>query len=97
MAAYTFGKPVVASNINGLSEYVKDGDTGLLIPPADVEQLAQAIIKLLSDNDLRQHMGKNARRWVEEWQEKINQKTLVAYDKAISLHTNGKKETSREF
>jgi len=88
MTAYAFAKPVVATNVSGLSEYVEEGDTGLLVPPADVEQLADAIIRLLSDDSLRHRMGENAKLWVEEWQEGITQKTLRAYEKAISMHSS---------
>jgi glycosyltransferase involved in cell wall biosynthesis len=86
MTAYAFAKPVVATDVSGLSEYVEEGDTGLLVSPSDVEQLADAIIRLLSDDALRHRMGENAKLWVEEWQESITQKTLRAYEKAISIH-----------
>lgn len=89
MTAYAFGKPVVATNISGLSEYVEEGVTGLLVPPADVEQLADAIVRLLSGDTLRHRMGENATRWVEERQESITQKTLRAYENAISIHSSG--------
>jgi glycosyltransferase involved in cell wall biosynthesis len=90
MTAYAFGKPVVASNISGLSEYVEEGITGLLVPPADVEQLADAIVHLLTDDAIRHRMGENAKFWVEEWQKNIIQKTLITYEKAISIHSNSR-------
>jgi glycosyltransferase involved in cell wall biosynthesis len=58
--AYAFGKPVVATNVGALPKAVKDGETGLLVPPRDPRALADAIIKILTDNDLRQNMGQNA-------------------------------------
>ncbi len=85
MTAYSFAKPVVASRVGCLGEYVKDGVTGLLVTPGDVEQLADAIVRLLSNNTLRQKMGENAARWVEERQEKIAAQTLAVYEKAIGM------------
>lgn len=88
MTAYAFGKPVVATNISGLSGYIEEGVTGLLVPATNVEQLANAIIKLLSDDVLRYNMGENARRWVEKEQKKIAMQTIKVYEKAISIHRN---------
>jgi glycosyltransferase involved in cell wall biosynthesis len=88
MTAYTFGKPVVATDINGLSEYVNDGATGFLVPPSDVEQLAAAIARLLSDDALRHQMGENAKRLMDEEQKKITMETIRVYEKAISIHRN---------
>jgi starch synthase len=59
------GKPVIASRVGGLAEIVDDGQTGLLVEPDNVEQLAKAIIRLLQDESLRSRLGDNARRKVE--------------------------------
>jgi glycosyltransferase involved in cell wall biosynthesis len=56
--AYSFAKPVVASAVAGLAEVVKDGETGLLVPPADPEALAQALLVLLRDPLRAQRMGR---------------------------------------
>ncbi len=90
MTAYVFGKPVVATKVGCLPEYVHDGVTGLLVPPSDIEHLAKAIIRLLSDDTLRHQMGENARLWVTEEQKKIAIQSLRVYKKAISLHTNAR-------
>lgn len=87
MTACAFGKPVVATNVSGLSEYVEEGVTGLLVPPANEEELANAVVQLLLDDALRHGMGKRAKQWVEEWQESITRKTLRAYEKAILTHS----------
>ena len=56
--------PVVASNIGGVPEAVVDGKTGILIEPGNVEQLAEAIIKLVKEPELRQRMGEEGRKFV---------------------------------
>lgn len=55
--AYAHFKPVIATKVGGLPDCVDDGVTGLLVPPANETELAQAIIRLLKDGDLRKAMG----------------------------------------
>ena len=58
------GLPVIASRVGGLPEVVLDGETGLLIPPGDINALAAAMSRLLSDPELRTHMGQAGRQFV---------------------------------
>jgi glycosyltransferase involved in cell wall biosynthesis len=51
------GTPLVASRIGGLPEIVADGETGLLVPPADAGALAGALQRLLDDGGLRRALG----------------------------------------
>ena len=51
------GTALVASNTGGPSEVVRDGETGLLVPPADVAALAAAMVALLGDRELARRMG----------------------------------------
>ena len=88
MTAYAFGKPVVVTSVGSLPEYVEDGVTGLLVPPYDVEQLAGAIVRLLSDDALRHCMGENATHWVNEQRKSIATRTRLAYQRAIGVHQN---------
>ena len=64
--ASSCGVPVVATRVGGLPEVVRDGETGLLVPPADSEALAEAIIALLGDENRRNQMGSAGRRRVEQ-------------------------------
>lgn len=64
--AQACGKPVVAFNIGPHPEVVNDGETGFLVPPKDVNALAEAIIKLIKDDKLRKEMGKNGYKMVRE-------------------------------
>ena len=55
------GHPIVATNNGGQREYIVDGSNGLLVPPADATALAQAIARLIDDDELRQRMGRQAK------------------------------------
>lgn len=50
-------KPVVATNIDGIPEAVVDGETGILVPPADELKLAEAILNLLNNPEKGKQMG----------------------------------------
>jgi len=56
--------PVVASDIHGIPDVAIDGETGLLVPPADPAALADAIERLARDEGLRQRMGEAGRAYV---------------------------------
>ena len=60
------GLPVVATRIEGLSEIVVDGESGILVPAEDPEALAQALGALLADPDARRRMGEQGRARVRE-------------------------------
>lgn len=64
--AMSFGLPIVASNVDGIPDIVRDGENGLLIPPADDMPLAEALSRLYADADLRAHMGAAGRRIAAE-------------------------------
>lgn len=61
MTSYSLCKPVVATNVGGLGEMVDNQKTGLLVPPKDVDALADAIIALLNDDAKREEMADNIR------------------------------------
>jgi len=54
--------PVVATQVGGIPEVVRDGVTGLLVPPASPRALAEALLRLAENEDLRQRMGREGRR-----------------------------------
>jgi glycosyltransferase involved in cell wall biosynthesis len=66
LEAMVSGKPVVASRVGGIVDLVQDGVTGILVEPGDYQALAKAIIRLLKDKGLRQKMGEEARKRVDE-------------------------------
>jgi len=57
MEAYLARLPVIAFNVGGISELVLDKETGILVPPQDIEGLARAIEELLEDPEKRKRMG----------------------------------------
>ncbi len=59
--AMAHGKPVVASAVGGLVDLVADGETGILVPPRDVESLRAALERLLAEPELRRRVGGAAR------------------------------------
>ena len=76
------GVPVVSTYCGGIPEYVKHNETGILVPERDVDCLANAIIKLLKNDELRKKLGKNARKYAVE---NFNAKKNVEANEKIVL------------
>lgn len=55
--ALAYGKPVVATRVGGLPEMIDEGRSGLVVPPRDSEALAEALVKVLRDDALRQRLA----------------------------------------
>lgn len=66
LEAAAAGVPVVATDVGGTREVVVDGETGLVVPPADAPALAQAVTSLLQNPKLRQAMGERAKTHVRD-------------------------------
>jgi glycosyltransferase involved in cell wall biosynthesis len=66
LEAAACGRPLVATDVAGCRELVIDGQTGFLVPPADGPMLAEATLRLLHDDTLRQRLGAAARALVDE-------------------------------
>lgn len=91
LEAMAAGKAVVASRVGGIPEAVVEGETGLLVPPADSEALAQAVGRLLENPDLRARMGESGRARVEEHfsLSRMMEKTAGLYRNLCSVRTGG--------
>ncbi len=66
LEAMALGKPVIATDIGGPREIIKNGVSGFLVPPGDPVVLADTIKRLLTDAVLRVDIGKNALKTVQE-------------------------------
>jgi len=55
------GKPIVATDIDGVREVLRDGETGLLVPPRDPAALTDAVIRLLDDPALARRLAERAK------------------------------------
>jgi glycosyltransferase involved in cell wall biosynthesis len=66
LEAMAMAKPIIATNIDGITEQITDGINGILIPPKDPSAMAQAIITLINNREKAKAMGLAARKKVEQ-------------------------------
>ncbi len=86
LEAMSCGIPSIATNVEGSSEVIIDGETGLLVPPKDPEKLAEAIIMLLENKVLRNRLKMNARKYIvatHDW-EIITDRIEKVYEKCVT-------------
>lgn len=83
LEAMAAGTPVVATRVGGVPELVHDGETGVLVPPDDVQALSAALQRVLRDADLRSRLAASASAHVErfDWS-LITDEYLDAYEVA---------------
>jgi len=62
LEANASGRPCIASNTGGIPEVIREGYNGRLVPPNDARALAQGILSLAKDVDVRRRLGENGRR-----------------------------------
>ena len=86
LEAMASGRPVVATDVGGLSEMVEDGISGFLAPAGDPPALARAIIRLADDRMLRERMGETARCWALERfsEQQMHSKYCQLYEDMLS-------------
>lgn len=79
------GRPIITSNSVGCKETVIDGYNGYLIQPKDVDALTAKLDMLISDKELRVKMGKNARKYAEDYFsiEIVKERHLAIYNELI--------------
>jgi glycosyltransferase involved in cell wall biosynthesis len=89
--AMAVGRPVVATSIGGAGEIIRDGETGLLVPPGDPAALAEAIAAVLRRPDHGRAMGTSGRERVRSLftRERLAEGTLEAYRKALERWARG--------
>jgi len=59
-------RPILAPRTEPIQAVIEDGKHALLFTPLDIESLRSVLSKLLTDSNLRQYLGKNARQLIEE-------------------------------
>jgi glycosyltransferase involved in cell wall biosynthesis len=82
-------RPVIAAEIGGLGELVRDGETGVLVPPGEAEPLTEAIVRVAGDLELARRMGEAGRaRAVSRFlQRSCTERTELLYEGALRLPT----------
>ena len=84
LEAMACGTPVIASQVGGLAFLVRDGETGYHVPEGDPAALCDKLSLLLSDNDLRERMGKCAAEYAQGYRwEKIAAQIVSVYERLI--------------
>lgn len=86
LEAMAAGKPVIATVVGGADEVIVNGETGLLVPPADPPALAKAIHTVLSDSVLNQRLAAAGKALVHQKfsAETMVQRTTQVYDELLS-------------
>ena len=84
--ADAIGRPIITSNSVGCKETLVDGYNGFLIQPKDVDALTEKLDLLLSDKELRVKMGKNARKYAEDYFsiEVVKERHMAIYDELVN-------------
>jgi trehalose synthase len=59
-------RPVVGSRLGGIADQIEHGETGMLVDPLDTDEFTAALDAILSDPELAERLGTNARRWAIE-------------------------------
>jgi glycosyltransferase involved in cell wall biosynthesis len=86
LEAAACGRPLIATDVPGCREIVLDGRTGLRVPPRDAKALADALVRLIDDPDLRARLGANARMLVESdfSDDRVTAATLEVYRELLT-------------
>jgi glycosyltransferase involved in cell wall biosynthesis len=87
LEAMAFGKPIIGSRIGGIPEQIEDGKTGFLFEMGNVAELAEKMEFLAGDAELRDQMGRAARRKLEQEYSlaEHNRQLLSIYSELIDL------------
>jgi len=80
------GLQIVATDISGNRDIIKDGESGFLVPPGDVDRLAESLIKVLKDKELRNRMIAESKKTIEKfsWRE-IARQYIDVYRECINM------------
>lgn len=84
--AMACGLPAVCFDFKcGPRDIINEGDNGLIVPDGDIDGLADALVSLMKDDDLRKRMGETAKAVVEKYsEEKVMSKWIKLYEEAVA-------------
>jgi glycosyltransferase involved in cell wall biosynthesis len=89
--AMSVGRPVVASNVGGIAEWLSDGETGFLVPPEDSEALRERVDRLFTDPELLRRMSSEAVVQAQQFSiEEHVTRVLAIYDEVIARYADTK-------
>lgn len=86
----SMGRPIVATDIGDIGEILKDGETGILIPPRDPSEIAAAVINLLKNPDYAERIGCAGKAAIKKLGLVLEESTRKVEDIYISLCVNRK-------
>ncbi|MEY2746705.1 MAG: hypothetical protein RL112_1747, partial [Planctomycetota bacterium] len=88
LEAMTMGLPIVSTTVSAIPEVVLEGRTGLLVPPRDPEALADALVRVASDEGLARSAAEAGPAWVRERFsiDRMVDETLAVYEQALGVH-----------
>lgn len=91
--AMACGLPAVCFDFKcGPRDIINEGENGLIVPDGDLEGLAEAMIRLMKDDELRKRMGESAKAVVEKYsEEKVMSKWMKLYEEAVADKSGDKK------
>lgn len=97
LEAMAMGKAVVVSAANGHADIVRDGETGILVPPGDPDRLRSEIERLLANPEQRARLGRQA-RWaversysLEAYVERLRQELVTAGETAELINNDARR------
>jgi glycosyltransferase involved in cell wall biosynthesis len=86
LEAMALGRPVIGTRVGGVYRVIRDGETGLLVPPSDSVRLADSMLELLDDRDRARAIGAAARAEVQQEfsVEEMVRKTAALYREVLA-------------
>lgn len=85
LEAMALGIPAISTDVYAIPEAVKQGETGILVPPGDADELAARILELAADSDLRSVLSRSGREFVlANFDERVAARTILrSYKRAL--------------
>ncbi|MBC8402643.1 MAG: glycosyltransferase family 4 protein [Candidatus Marinimicrobia bacterium] len=90
--AMLFGRPIVAFDVGGVQELIQSGKTGVVVPPNDVQSMTKETLRLLKSDEIRESLGRAAKRHIKENYSIDKMATSIEYylRELIDRKSNGK-------